>query len=170
MKSFAFALSCFLLLASCLSSCKYPATYKVVNCNKFSVSVPSWLKEEKGLKPGAEFQYANRYRNIYAIASADNKDSLNESLAEVVSGNLGILRKAMIKPVVSDSTDVTIGSLHGVRAEIFGKMGAENIYFSEVVLEGKTNYYHLSVWTRGEDRKLKFKEDINRILNSFKEI
>ena len=170
MKSSAFVLSCFLLLASCLSSCKYPVTYKDVTCNKFSISVPSWLKEDKTLKPGAEFQYANRFRNFYAIAEVDNKDSLKESAAEVMTGNINVLRKAMINPVVSDSTDVTTSSLHGSRAEVFGKMGTENIYFSEIILEGKTNYYHLSIWTRGEDRKLKFKEDINRILNSFKEL
>ena len=87
-----------------------------------------------------------------------------------MSANLSVISKAMAKPVVSDSTEVTIGGLKGARVEIFGKMSGENIYFSEVVLEGKNRFYHLSVWTRNEDRKLKFKEDIDRTLNSFKEL
>ncbi|MDB5282033.1 MAG: hypothetical protein JWO06_1108 [Bacteroidota bacterium] len=164
-------LSCFLILAFSFSSCKYPTQYRVINAgNRFSLSVPSWLKEEPGLKPGADFQYANRYRNFYAIANADKKDSVKAGLGDVMTGNIKVLRQAMINPIVSDSTDVEIGGIKGARAEVFGKMGTEDIYFSEVVLEGKNNYYHLSVWTRGADRKLKFKEDINRILNSFKEL
>ena len=70
---------------------------------------------------------------------------------------------------MSDSTEVTIGGLKGTRVEIFGKMSDEPIYFSEVVLEGKNRFYHLSIWTRTADRKLKFKDDIDHILNSFKE-
>ena len=86
-----------------------------------------------------------------------------------MSANMAVLAKSMSNVKVDDSTGVTIGGLNGARVEIRGEMSKEPIYFSEVVLEGKNRFYHLSVWTRTADRKLKFKDDIDKLLNSFKE-
>lgn len=157
------------LIVFTLTACKYSKEYKLVKAgDKFTMRVPPWVKEDPKLKPGAEFQYANRFRNFYAIGETVNKDS-TKSVATIMTTNLGILYKATVKPIVNDSTTVTIGGLNGARAEFSGKMNGEDIYFSEVVLEGKIRFYHLSIWTRNADRKLKFKEDIDKILNSFKE-
>ena len=128
------------------------------------------MKEDETLKEGADFQYNNRFRNFYAIGESTDNAELRRTLAETMHDNIEVIKKSMKNPVVSDSTSITISGLGGLRAEIFGKMNNENIYFSEVLLEGKTKTYHLSIWTRGEDRKLRYKEDINKILNSFREI
>jgi hypothetical protein len=166
MKSFLFLPVLFVMVT--LSSCHYSNEYKVVKAgNEFSMSVPPWMKEDKELKPGALFQYASHYRNFYAIGTAETRDTM-KTIGEVMTANLKVLRNAMSNAVISDSSDVMIDSLKGIRSEIFGKMNNENIYFSEVVLESPTKLYHLSVWTRGEDRKLRYKDDINKILNSFK--
>lgn len=170
-KSSVFLLSIVYSLLSFFSSCKYSNQYQAINAaNKFSISVPSWMKEDKSLKEGADFQYANHFRNFYAIGEAIPKVELKRTSAELMHDNLNILRKAMTGAQVSDSTEVNAGDLKGTRVEIFGKMNNENIYFSEVIFEGQKNIYHLSIWTRSEDRKLHFKEDINKIIGSFKEI
>jgi hypothetical protein len=155
---------------SLLSSCHYSEEHKVIDAQgKFTIEVPSWTKEDLKLKPGAQFQYANRFRNFYAIGEVIAKDTTPAGIDSLMRFNLNVLRKSLNKPIVSDSNAVIINGLNGARVEIFGKMTSETIYFSEVLLEGKSNFYHLSVWTRGEDRKLKFKAEIERILNSFKE-
>lgn len=152
-----------------VSACKYSKEYKPVKAgNLFTMMVPPWVTEVQNLKPGAEFQYVNRFRNFYAIGETVVKDSL-KSVSSIMTANLAVLSKAMVKPLVNDSTAVTIGGLNGARVEISGKMSGEDIYFSEVVLEGKTRFYHLSIWTRNANRKLNFKDDIDHILNSFKE-
>jgi len=153
-----------------LSACKYPTEYKEVKVgDKFTMMVPPWVKEDEKLKPGAEFQYANRFRNFYAIAEIVSKDS-TKSLSSLTTANLAVLAKSMTKAKVDDSTSVTINGLPGVRVEYRGLMTGEEIYFSEVVLEGKSRFYHLSIWTRTAERKLKFKDDIDKIINSFKEL
>ncbi len=158
-------------LTSIISSCKYSNQYQAINAaNKFSISVPSWMKEDKSLKEGADFQYANHFRNFYAIGEAIPKGELKRTNPELMNDNLNVLRKSMAGAQVSDSTEVNTSQLRGPRVEIFGKMNNENIYFSEVIFEGNKNIYHLSIWTRSEDRKLHFKEDINKIIASFKEI
>ncbi len=171
MKKHALVFSIVYCLLSIVSSCKYSNQYQAINAaNKFSISVPSWMKEDKSLKEGADFQYANHFRNFYAIGEAISKGELKRTNGELMYDNLKVLRKAMAGAQVSDSTEVNAGELKGTRVEIFGKMNNENIYFSEVIFEGSKNIYHLSIWTRSEDRKLHFKEDINKIIGSFKEI
>lgn len=138
------------------------------------MSVPPWVKEEDELEPGAELQYANRFRNFYIICQSFNKADVKRSSGEIMHDNLNRLRGALKSPLVTDSSDIIINGVSGLRAEIFGRMGKpdaeENIYYSEVVFEGKERFYHLSVWTRGEDRKLRYKEDINKTISSFKEL
>ncbi len=154
-----------------LSGCKYSDKYETVEVNKeFSLSVPSWLKKEDNLKPGASFQYANRFRNFYAIAEPVAKGTDSAAFSNALNANLTLVKKAMSKPMVTDSVAVDYNGTKGIRVEVMGEMSGEKIYFSEVMLEGKKSFYHLSIWTRSEERKLKFKDDIQQILSSFKEL
>lgn len=154
-----------------LAGCKYSQKYETVNAgDKFSLSIPDWLKKEEGLKPGADFQYANRFRNFYAIGEVQPLTENDSVFAAVINTQTAIVKKSMDKPIVTDSINVDFGGAKGVRMEIMGKMSDESIFFSEVFLIGKKNNYHLSIWTRSEERKLKFKEDIQKILTSFKEL
>ncbi len=163
---------CLLPVACCFYSCKYNTEYQTINAsNQFSVSIPPWMKEDKTLKEGAPFQYANRYRNFYSVAEVYTGSLTKPDLNTIMANKLGVLRKSLADAVVTDSVDIGEGgNMRGVRVEIYGKMSGENIYFTEVLLEGKSHIYHLSIWTRGEDRKLRFKDDINRMIASFKEI
>ena len=81
--------------AGVFSSCSYSDKYELVNANnKFSISIPSWMKEDKTLKQGADFQYANRFRNFYAIGeTVDN--SAGKANADIISTNLATLRKSL---------------------------------------------------------------------------
>ena len=163
--AFVLSVACYLLTV--FSSCKYSTEYQTINANnKFSISVPPWMKEDRSLKEGADFQYANHFRNVYAIGETISKTDLKRTNSEIIYDNLNVLRKSMVNPVVSDSIDITDGSTKGTRVEIYGKMNNENIYFSEVLFQGTKNIYHLSIWTRSENRKLRFKEDINKIIAS----
>lgn len=157
--------------AAILSGCKYSDKYQTIEVNKeFSLSVPSWLKKEDNLKPGAPFQYANRFRNFYAIAEPVAKGTDSAAFSHALNANLTLVKKAMNKPMVTDSVAVDYSGTKGIRVEVMGEMSGEKIYFSEVMLEGKKSFYHLSIWTRSEERKLKFKDDIQQILSSFKEL
>lgn len=157
------------IILSLFSSCKYSEEYQAVNANnEFSITLPSWLKKEEGLKPGAALQYANRYRNFYVIGETEPDTGNDISL--LTTSYLNVLRNSMKDAVMTDSTAFNLREQKAIRVEIYGKMNGENIYFSEMVVKGKGRFYHLSIWTRGEDRKLKYKEEINNMLLSFREI
>lgn len=168
MTRFSFLLVAMLLVAS---GCKYSKEYQTITITgKFSLSVPPWVEKEEDLKPGADLQYANRYRNFYVIGERLPSAVPADSLGTEVTKYLNLLRSVTQKPLVTDSGAITVNGLPGVHVEFMGKMKEESIYYSEVLLQGKNGTYHLSLWTRGEDRKLRFKEDISRIINSFKEL
>jgi hypothetical protein len=154
-----------------VSACKYSEAYQTVNAkNEFTVSLPPWMKESDDLAPGAPFQYANRFRNFYTVGFVIRKDTAKADFDYYWKNSLNALKNSLTKPIVTDSLGIEVNGMKGVRAEVLGKMDGENIYFSEVVLDGKSKIYHLSVWVRSEERKLRFKEDINKIIGSVKEL
>lgn len=133
------------------------------------MAVPSYLKVDDEVKPGAPFGYANRFRNIYTTVFFEEKAKLTDtSFQQYYDKQIKVLKSALIKPGVNDSTFVKVGGASGIHTELSGVMQTENIYYSHLLLETPTRYYQVCVWTRGEDRKLKYGKDIENILFSFK--
>jgi len=154
------------LLGFYLPACKYSNKVETVNVkNEFTMSVPDYLSVADNLKEGADFQYSNRYRNMYAVVFSDKKDKDYQTFYHE---QIGGLKKALDKPMVNDSVSISIPGAKGVHTEIAGKMGDEMVYYSVITWETKDKYYQECVWTRGEDRKLKYGKDIEKILLSFK--
>ncbi len=149
-----------------LFSCKY--TYKdlIINVNnQFTMTVPDYLSKDEKLKPGAEFQYCNHYRNTYAVVFSEPK---NKTFQDFYDQQAVLIKKSLSNPMVNDSAAIEIPGAKGIHTEIAGKMQGEMIYYSILTLETKDKFYQNCIWTRGEDRKLKYGKDIERILMSFK--
>lgn len=159
-------LSLIALSSLILPSCKYSYKDELINVNNaFTVSVPDYLSKCDDLKPGAEFQYCNRFRNTYAVAFSGPKDKAFPAFYEE---QIGILKKVLDKPMVNDSTAIELPGAKGVHTELAGKMQGEMIYYSVLTLEAKDKFYQFCIWTRGEDRKLRYGKDIDKMLMSFK--
>lgn len=153
-----------------LQACKYSDKWEqVITNNTFSIEVPSWMEKTTEIHPSAVFQYRNKFRNFYAIAEPKAKGD-STAFSNMLHASLDTLKGSLQKPIVTDSLLITVNGITGVRVEVMGELQEEVIYFSEVFLQGNKSNYHLSVWTRGEDRKLRYKDDINKLINSFKEL
>ena len=129
------------------------------------MTVPDYLSKAENLKPGADFQYSNRYRNMYVVVFSDKKD---KDFQTYYAEQINVIKKVLDKPMVNDSLPVEIAGAKGIHTEIAGKMQGEMVYYSVLTLETKDKFYQDCIWTRGEDRKLKYGKDIERILLSFK--
>ncbi len=149
-----------------LYSCKYSYKDETINVkNEFTMTVPDYLSKAENLKEGAPFQYSNRYRNTYVVVFSDPK---NKDFNTYYNEQINIIKRALNKPMVNDSEAVTLPGAKGIHTEIAGKMNDEMIYYSVLTLETKDKFYQDCIWTRGEDRKLKYGKDIEKILYSFK--
>jgi len=129
------------------------------------MTVPDYLSKAENLKPGADFQYSNRYRNMYVVVFSDKKD---KDLQTYYNEQINVIKKVLDKPMINDSLPVEIAGAKGIHTEIAGKIQGEMVYYSVLTLETKDKFYQDCIWTRGEDRKLKYGKDIERILMSFK--
>ena len=128
------------------------------------MTLPDYLSKCDDLRPGAEFQYCNRYRNTYVIVFSDKKD---KDFQTYYNEQLNVIKKVLDKPMVNDSLAITLPGAKGIHTELAGKMQGEMIYYSILTLETKDKYYQDCIWTRGEDRKLKYGKDLEKILLSF---
>ena len=154
------------LLGLVLFSCKYAYKDELITVNnEFTMTVPDYLSKCDAVKEGATFQYCNHFRNTYVVVFSDKKD---KDFQTYYNEQTAIIKKALYKPMVNDSEAVTISGAKAIHTEIAGKMNDELIYYSLLTIETPTKYYMDCVWTRGEERKLKYGKDIERILYSFK--
>ncbi len=159
-------LSLIALFGLSLFSCKYSYKDETINVkNEFTMTVPDYLSKADNLKANADFQYSNRFRNMYVVVFSDKKD---KDFQTYYNEQIAVIKKILEKPMVNDSIPVVIGGAKGIHTEIAGKMQGEMIYYSILTLETKDKFYQDCIWTRGEDRKLKYGKDIERILLSFK--
>ena len=149
-----------------LFSCKYTYKDEIINAkNEFTMTVPDYLSPADNLKPGADFQYSNRFRNMYVVVFSDKKD---KDFQTYYNEQIAVIKKALDKPMTNDSLPLQIAGARGIHTEIAGRMQGEMIYYSIQTLEAKDKFYQECIWTRGEDRKLKYGKDIEHILSSFK--
>lgn len=145
-------------------SCSYGEGYKTVETDLYSIQIPSYLKEED-LAPDAEMEYANRFRNFYFVTfSADKKNTFEGFKNEAVSRI-----SKQLDSLVIDTFSTTIHNLPAARTELYGVLDKEHVYYSHVAVNGNKKFYQSCIWVRGLDRKLKYKNTIDSILNSFTE-
>ncbi len=154
------------ILFCTLAGCRYSYKDELVTMpGKFSMSLPNYLSKADNLKPGADLQYSNRFRNTYVVVFSDKKDKPFE---QYYNEQIEVIKKSLEKPMVNDSLPVAIAGATGTHTEIAGTMQGEMIYYSIQTLETKDKFYQECIWTRGEERKLKYGKDLERMLTSFK--
>lgn len=156
-----------------LSGCKYENKWQPVNGNnRLTMEMPEWMKPAEGLYPDkkADLEYYNKFRNLYALALLDTPAIDDAAFVSLTERNTQRLKAALDKPLVTDSSELLVNNLKSVRTDIFGTMQGENIYYTQITIRGKKGIYTLCVWTRSEERKLRYKEDLDRMILSFKEL
>ncbi len=170
MRHYIFAILSFVLI---IEGCDYSNDWKEIEVkNKFTISVPGFFKEDKQLRKDASFQYANRYRNTYAIVIEHEK--LDQSLSQVNQKTVGPMLKYIDKPIITDSININVNGLTAIQNKIMGTLPsgdeAEFIYYNHVLIEGKRKFYEVCTWTRGPKRKNLYDVDLAKIIFSFKEL
>jgi hypothetical protein len=162
-----------LMIAFAIDGCNYDNAWKEIKvADDFTISVPGFFKEDKELRKDASFQYANRYRNVYAIVIEHEK--AGQSLYPLSKQTILPILKYVDKPIITDSLDLTVNELPAREHKIMGTMPSgdetEYIYYSHMVIEGKKKFYEVCTWTRGPKRKNLYDADLTKIMMSFKEI
>jgi hypothetical protein len=179
MKKTIFIIVGLLFLIACSKSEK---PQKIVIENRYSMEVPSFLVKATDLNKEASLQYQNVFLEFYVIVIDETK---NEVLKSITDNNLSgdysqdfngycklifdnYLNTLEIKNK-SEISEYTINGLKAKKITIDGKYGGVEAYFYISLIEGKDTFYQIMTWTL-QDKKDKYSGDMEKMVNTFREI
>ena len=142
---------------------------------KYSIALPDYLKPAAELHDQASLQYKNEEQDFYTIV-------IDESKKEMIHYDLdydlelyfkNIASSPFLKSIqggtISNPVKKQINGYDALISEITGSVHDTMVYYRLCVIETKNNFYQLLIWTRA-DSKEKILQDINKIMESFKEL
>lgn len=167
--------SFFALLVSCDSNKVETVTVK----NKYSLELPEFLSEARDLHDKASLQYQNAFKEFYVVVIDEPKQEFLEvaegttDFTPDFNGYHQILRSSLEETIkeseFTPTKDVRINGLKAKTFSLTGKVEEIPIFYDIAYIEGKDTFYQVVIWTL-KSSKEKFKEPMDKILSSFKEI
>lgn len=171
-------ISLFLTILS-LVACTSNEEFKTIAINDYSIGLPSFLSEGKGLNDDASLQYQNLFKELYIVVIDENKESFKEAieineLEDVYETNfngytellIGSLEEA-VKFKNKKETETKINGLPAKILEFEGNVDGIDIYYQVAYIDGITNYYQIMTWTLA-NKKETYQKTMNEIFKSFK--
>ncbi len=153
--------------------------------NLYSMSLPDYLTEGNDLNDEASLQYQNIYKEVYVIVIDEPKqefidvfkelgeyddtkgacDNYCEAQMESIEENMEtVTSKSKVRKTKIGGAEARIADVAGTQAGITDAMG-----FTVAFVEGKENLYMIMTWTFEKD-KSKYQDDMDMMINSFKEL
>lgn len=170
-----FALCFFTFLLSCDSDKVETVTVK----NKYSLELPSFLSKARDLHNDASLQYQNAFKEFYIVVIDEPKQAFYDvaktttDFSPDLNGYYQILRNSFDESVSkTEFTPTKDTQINGLKAKTFsftGEIDNLPIFYDIAYIEGKDSFYQVVIWTL-KDSKEKFKEPMDKIIASFKEI
>lgn len=151
----------------------------------YSMKLPDYLTAGDDLNDEASLQYQNIYKEVYVIVidepkqdfidvfmSLDDYDSTKspvenytEAQMESIEGNMStVTSKSTVRKTKLGGCDARIADVAGTQEGIDDAMG-----FTVAFVEGKETLYMIMTWTF-EKTKAEYQEDMDKMINSFKEL
>lgn len=159
-----------------LFSCSYSETFHEVKVDgRYALSFPDYMEAaeaDKPLNPKASLQYLNYFRNIYAVVIEQPKTNTIKDLQSFQQQAESELLQHLSAPQRLDSTATTINGLPALQMAFAGVVNGTQetdtkIYYRMAFVEGKTQFYQITLWTWYDWRE-KYEEEIQKIFNSFR--
>lgn len=161
-------------------------SFKEIKINKlYSISLPDYLTVGDDLNDEASLQYQNIYKEVYVIVIDEPKqefidvfkelgeydeakpacDNYASAQMESIEGNMEtVTTKSSLRKTKIGGCDARISDVAGTQAGITDAMG-----FTVAFVEGKETLYMIMTWTFEKD-KSKYQDDMDMMINSFKEL
>lgn len=169
-----------LLVLACFSCDSNQQFRTVTIANKYTIDLPDSMEKAENLNEDASLQYQNLLGELYTIVIDETKESFHNAIVingvdiePSLEGYSNVVRNNFTETVegltISEEAETTI---HGKKAKLFsisGNVQGYDVFYRYAIVEGKSSYYQIMVWTE-KSKKESHKETINRIITSFKEV
>lgn len=174
------------VIALTFSGCGNKTKFNEVKINGlYSMSLPDYLTEGYELNSEASLQYQNEVKEVYVIVIDESKEEfieVFESIGEYDSTKSAVdnYAEAQMESIEENMSEVTSKStmrkadLAGCPARICDVAGTQDgitdaMGFTVAFIEGKETLYMVMTWTF-EKTKPDYQDDMNEMINSFKEL
>ncbi|MGL2987732.1 hypothetical protein ACSVH5_09060 [Flavobacterium sp. RSSA_27] len=166
-----------------LYSCQLGDEQQIVTIeNKYSVVIPSFLTKTSRLNDDASLQYQHAWKEFYVIVIDESKaefqkalddNNLTETYTNDIKGYSGLLINGIEMAISvshkSEIIDTTINNMPAKLITIRGRAEGIDAYYSLAYIQGKERYYQIMAWTL-QNKEYEYKDKMNRIIYSFKEL
>lgn len=149
----------------------------------FKIDVPIRMIWTPELNEGAEIAYsytqevAGEMKEFYLLVLVETHEQI-DSYGFSQDFNLSAYNKAVLSNVtesldhyelLGDGASINkINEMDCIINEIFGSLGAVNIFYKLAVFKGRSAYFQVLTWTLDFQRS-EFEEDMDKIIESFSE-
>jgi hypothetical protein len=168
------------------SAKKDETTQTVVVNNRYSVELPSFLKQTTRLNDEASLQYWDKTIEFYTTVIDEDKEEFEGALKELkkradnwedtpildsmAAFSLQNMFEDLDKLIKSEFVETEINGLKALTFSILDKKRwSTSIYYQFGFIEGKDTLYQIISWTIGENANM-FKDKMEKIIFSFNEL
>jgi len=166
-------------LISCLSD---DSLQEITVENRYSISIPSFLKKAHDLNDDASLQYQHIFREFYVIVIDEPKSELKKALddnnltefySNDIEGYFDLLFNDFEQGVSafrkSNLIDTLINNMPAKLLTVLGTVEDIDIFYYLAYIEGEKRYYQIMAWTLAS-REHQYKEKMRKIIYSLKEL
>lgn len=164
-----------LLSAITIFSCNRKTEFVEVEINnRYTVSVPDYLKPCKDLQKDASMQYQNSEKGIYALVIDEKKKTMQDydMNYDIDTYFNSIAKQGFIEAIKNGKISVPgrqeINQNKALIADITGKLDQTDVYYKLAIIETPYTFYQILSWTSAENKE-KFEPDMIKMIESFKE-
>ncbi len=131
-----------------------------------SLKVPASWSALPDLHPAAVLAAGDKSQEQYAMVLSTGRTSFPGSLGDFDSFVTEGLKKALKETEVSDPESIEIGGYKTIRRSIAGIKGNDKLAYEQVLVETRSAYYQMLLWTEFSHRAAAEK-DFRNIIGSF---
>lgn len=151
---------------------------------KFSIKLPDYMSSTQNLNDDATLQYGNVVKGIYVMVIEDNKKELydllqhydlTEEFASNFEGYIALtaaddgMNPFLMPHDLDNIKPTTINGLKAINLANIRQIEDKEVYYRMAIIDGKSTYYQLITWASAQ-REARFSDDMEKIINSFKEL
>lgn len=177
-KLFLFVFNIFLL-----SSCVFNQTEKVVTWqNRYSLTIPAFLMENRNLNKQASIKYGNGFKELYVITLEDSYKEFSDALTKNdIADDYDVTLDGYFKLITDDlkrrienfnatkTVDTVINKMPAKIIGISGRVDGLEVYYKYGFFKGKAKYYQVMTWTLATKRN-EYDAQMEKIIYSLKEL
>ncbi|WP_298777628.1 hypothetical protein [uncultured Polaribacter sp.] len=146
---------------------------------EYSLGTPDYMKEMKTLHDEASFEYANIYKETYAIVIDESKQEFVDTFKEldIYNDEMSVLEnysdyqiKSLIESIENathKNIEINIKNISSKHYELHGKIDGLNIGYLIGFIEGNEKMFMIMTWTL-DSRFNKYENTFKMIQKSFK--